>query len=96
MNKISYDERAEVYMNAIEKWGADMQLTIAVEEMAELAKEICKAKRGKTDSRHIAEEIADVTIMMEQLRLIFVINEEVCDEMDAKIRRLRLRLAERK
>ena len=96
MNKISYDERKEVYMHAIEKWGADKQITVAVEEMAELTKEICKAKRGMTDFRHIAEEIADVTIMMEQLRLIFVVNEEACNQMDAKIRRLRLRIAEKK
>ena len=36
----------------------------------------------------IAEELADVTIMMEQLRLMFDINAEVCAHMDGKVARL--------
>ena len=31
---------------AIDTFGKDMQLTVAVEEFAELTKEICKHKRG--------------------------------------------------
>ena len=40
----------------------------------------------------IIEEVADATIMLEQLRLIFGINDEVCEAMDAKIERLKERV----
>lgn len=92
MNTISYDERKKVYQMAYEKYGIDAQLLMAIEEMSELTKEICKISRGKCDIPHLAEEIADVTIMMEQLRLIYDINDDVCDYMDAKIQRLQNRL----
>ena len=36
----------------------------------------------------IAEETADVTIMLEQLRLIFGLNDMVCEAMDEKVERL--------
>lgn len=92
MNKIEYAERAAVYREAIDKYGVGAQLTVAIEEMAELAKELCKYNRGADNIDHIAEEIADVTIMLEQLRVIFNCNDAVCEQMDAKIERLRGRL----
>lgn len=45
------------------------------------------------DNSSIIEEVADATIMLEQLRLIFGINDEVCEAMDAKIERLRERVS---
>lgn len=36
-----------------------MQLNIAIEEFAELTKEICKHKRGADNTESIVEEIAD-------------------------------------
>ena len=64
----------------------------SVEEMSELTKEICKIKRGKIDLDALADEIADVTIMLEQLRGIYGLNDAVCDHMDAKILRLQSRV----
>ena len=40
-----------------------------------------------------AEELADLSIMLEQLRLIFGVHEEVCNQTDFKIQRLLLRIA---
>ena len=94
MNSISYDERKQIYQAACEKYGIDSQIVIAIEEMSELTKEICKISRGQGDIESLAEEIADVTIMMEQLRVIYDINDLTCDHMDAKIRRLQIRLEE--
>ena len=65
---------------------------MAVEEMSELTKEICKIWRGKIDREALADEIADVTSMLEQLRLIYNVNDAVCAHMDKKIRRLKGRL----
>ena len=92
MNKINYEDRKKVYQAALRKWGADLQTMMAVEEMSELAKEICKIKRGKMDLDALADEIADVTIMLEQLREIYGLNDAVCDHMDAKILRLQSRV----
>lgn len=92
MNKINYEDRKKVYQSALRKWGVDLQTMMAVEEMSELTKEICKIKRGKMDLDALADEIADVTIMLEQLREIYGLNDAVCDHMDAKILRLQSRV----
>lgn len=92
MNKINYEDRKKVYQAALRKWGVGLQTMMAVEEMSELTKEICKIKRGKIDLDALADEIADVTIMLEQLRMIYGLNDAVCDHMDAKILRLQSRV----
>lgn len=92
MNNIDYDRRKEIYNAAIEKWGIDAQVWMVIEEMSELQKEICKIKRGKHDPYALADEIADVTIMLEQLRIMFGLNDLVCQHMDAKIERLKNRI----
>lgn len=93
MNKINYDERKTTYRVAIRKFGIDAQVLMAIEEMSELTKEICKIPRGKKNLEALADEIADVTIMLEQLRLIYDLNDAVCEHMDMKIRRLQERLS---
>lgn len=66
------DERnKKIYRQAIATFGETIQLTVAIEELAELQKEITKYLRSKGDDVHIAEEMADVEIMLEQLNIIF-------------------------
>ena len=60
-----------VYIDAVNHFGVDSQLIVAIEEMAELTKELTKYKRGLGTTAGIAEELADVEIMLEQLRYIF-------------------------
>lgn len=86
-------------MNTLEKaiatYGADLQLTVAVEELSELIKEICKNKRGKDNRDQIIEEMADCYIMLEQLAIIFEIpNHAIKEVASNKIARLEQRLAE--
>ena len=57
---------------AIKLWGEDAQLDMVIEEMAELTKAILKYKRAHPSDKgaaivHIAEEYADVKIMLDQL-----------------------------
>jgi len=92
MNKITYEERRATYKAALRKWGIDAQVLMAIEEMSELTKEICKIHRGKADMEALADEIADVAIMLEQLRLIYDLNDKVCEHMDYKIQRLQSRV----
>lgn len=82
----------DLYQLAIDKWGTKAQLTVAIEELAELIKEISKVKRGMGDMNNLAEEIADVEIMCEQLRYIFDIDSVVDAWKESKLTRLANRL----
>lgn len=83
-----------VLEKAIEVYGADLQKQVAIEEMAELTKEICKDFRGKGDRKHILEEIADVKIMLSQLLIMYDIEVwKLNDVMISKLDRLEKRLA---
>ena len=80
---------------AIETYGKDMQLNVAVEELSELIKEICKHKRGRDNIDNIIEEMADCYIMLQQLMIIFGIAYGHIDGiMDFKLKRLERMLAE--
>lgn len=87
-----FDERMAVYRRAIETFGEDAQLWMVIEEMSELAKEICKFMRGKRCPADIADEIADVQIMLEQATMIFGVGDLVREHMDAKVERLKERV----
>ena len=96
MQHMEYKDRAKVYEEAIERYGVEKQMVVAIEELSECAKELCKAMRGKGDINHLAEEVADATIMLEQMRLTFGINDAVKFWMDAKLQRLQHRLLKEK
>lgn len=87
-NRISYEERKKTYLNALIGFGQTAQSVVAIEELSECQKEICKFLRGGGDRLHLAEEIADATIMLEQLRIMYGVNEDVCRIMDEKVERL--------
>ena len=74
---------------AVETFGADSQTMIAIEEMAELQKELCKHFRGRNNYYNIAEEIADVQIMLEQMIILHDCRDAVEDWKFAKLMRLR-------
>ena len=59
-----------IYREALNKWGAEAQTLMVFEEMSELQKELCKHARGKDNREAIAEEIADVQIMLEQMMIL--------------------------
>lgn len=57
----------KLYRLAISTFGPEAQTVMVFEEMAELQKELCKHARGTDNRESIAEEIADVQIMLEQM-----------------------------
>lgn len=64
-------KKEELYMQAWRIWGRDMQLDILIEEMAELTQAIIKARRcNMIWNPVVLEEIADVTICLEQIDTI--------------------------
>ena len=68
-------------------YGKDSQVLIAIEEMSELTKELCKYFRRYDRKNEIIEEIADAEIMLEQLKCLFDIHTEVSNEIDYKLER---------
>lgn len=99
-NKINTEEvelnRNEIYISALEMFGVDSQLDVAIEEMSELIKEIIKFKRGKGDFAKIAEEAADVWIMLEQIIQVFNIEDLTIDLKIYKLNRLKKYISELK
>lgn len=77
-----------VYRKAIDKYGAIHQIIKAIEEMSELTKELCKYLDVKPDIDHIAEEIADVEITIEQLKMILDCEQTVESWRLKKVERL--------
>ena len=83
----------KVMKDAIKKYGKTSQLMMLFEETSELQKEVCKAERGFNNQENIAEEMADVYIMLEQIKMIYKIsNNDVRYWIDEKTRRLERRL----
>ena len=82
----------DLYELVIDKHGVDAQLTVVIEELSELAKEVCKIKRNIGNLDHLAEEIADVEIMCEQLRYIYDLDFAVDAWKKSKLMRLEDRL----
>lgn len=68
-------------------YGKDHQVLIAIEEMSELTKELCKYFRRYDRKKEIIEEVADAQIMLEQLIELFGINNEVDRMIDYKLNR---------
>ncbi len=82
----------EILTAALNRWGSAMQTVVAIEEMAELQKELCKYIRGKGNVEAIAEEIADVYIMLKQMEMLHGIEGRVLDWRIAKLARLEKRI----
>lgn len=93
---MTYKERTKVYDQALNTFGQEIQLIVALEELSECQKEICKALRGQPDWHNLAEEVADAFIMLEQVRRIFKIGALVDATMELKMVRLLQRIYEAK
>ena len=68
-------------------YGKEHQVLIAIEEMSELTKELCKYFRRYDRKKEIIEQVADAQIMIEELIELFGINNEVDRMVDYKLNR---------
>lgn len=94
-NMITYEQRKEVYLDAIRTYGPDNQVIMAIEELSELTQMLCKTLRFEgADPEALIDELADATIMLEQVRIMADVNKQVCERMDYKIARLAKRVRE--
>lgn len=90
---LTEDEARAIEEKALDTYGPPAQILMAYEEMGELMKELSKHERGKDNNLQIAEEIADVRIMLEQMALLFGVEQD-CDRIRyEKLIRLKERLS---
>ena len=90
---MTYQETIDTYKKAIKTYGEKAQKLMAIEEMSELTKEICKDFRGKLDREHLIEEMTDVLITMDQMMIMYEISVNKIKQMrEGKLERLKERM----
>lgn len=71
----------------VEHYGTENQLGKAEEELDELIEQVVLAKENMASLEEIIDEIADVEVMINQLKIIFDCFGEVEERIDFKIKR---------
>ena len=85
----------EVYKGIISWYGKKAQTIKACEELSELLDVLCKGLNKPMNTDALTEEIADVQVMIEQLKLIYGIGEvELARIRKEKIERTQKRMVE--
>lgn len=95
------EREGKILEDAINTWGAKAQIVKAMEEMAELIQALSRrllcmclnAPGGNAALENVREEMADVSIMLNQLELIF---GDTTEEEIRKLLRLEAKIAARK
>ena len=85
-------ENEQLYRAALNTWGAEAQTKMVFEEIGEFMDALCKYTRGRVPAGHVAEEIADVQIMLEQMTVLFEVESRVQEYREYKLARLAERL----
>lgn len=96
------EEFKRAYEKFLNTWGVDTQSLMAIEEMSELTKAICKLNRKKGCGEkyyealaNLKEEIADVLNTIEQLQYVYG-EEEITKIRKQKIERTLKKIGEEK
>lgn len=80
--------REKILRTAIDRYGRGAQRDKAIEELSELIRALARCD----DPENVAEEMADVRIMLDQLELIFGNGQRVAAWEVMKLRRLDQRI----
>ena len=80
--------REKILRAAIDRYGRGTQRDKAIEELSELIRALARAD----DAENVAEEMADVRIMLDQLEIIFGNGQKVARYEVMKLRRLDARV----
>lgn len=78
---------SSIDLEALSVWGGEDQIFMLIEEVSELIQAISKRKRGLT--HNIAEEVADVEIMLSQIKMYLDLGDEVYKWKNFKYERMR-------
>ncbi|MGQ4893507.1 MAG: hypothetical protein ACP6IQ_02655 [Candidatus Njordarchaeia archaeon] len=81
----------KLYASALLKWGLDSQFGVLQEEAAELIVAISHYLRQRIDEEKLLEELVDIEIMLEQIKMCFD-EDKIKEIKDEKLKRLEKRL----
>ncbi len=82
------EEKKQLYEKAIRVWGIEAQKNMTFEEVGELITVLARDRRNRVTKEEILTELADVTIMCEQMAIILGYDDYE-KEIDRKLIRLR-------
>lgn len=85
------ENQRKICLRAIDHFGVSAQKWKLVEELGELLVEIAREQIGRSNKDAIREELADATIMCEQMKIIYG-HKEVDNWIQRKLARLCLLL----
>lgn len=85
------EKRIELYQKALSKWGEEAQINMVYEEIGELLTALSRFKRGRANHNDIMTELADVSIMVEQIATLMNY-DDFEKEKNFKLNRLKERL----
>lgn len=84
-------EYEDLYVATLNKWGEEAQYDQAVEECAELITALKHLKRGRIQPEQVADELADVALMVAQLSYMLGV-EKVQTAIENKVEKLKILL----
>ena len=86
---INYDD--ETLFQALQQFGFNRQVLVAVEELSELQKELLKnINRNQNNRDHVKEELVDVLIILRELVLLYDFSENELNKVaNEKMERLK-------
>ena len=84
-------ERLKIYKTALVKYEEDAQINMVYEELGELMTALSRFKRGRATRDDVLTELADVSIMVEQIGML-ICYDDFKKEKDKKLIRLKERL----
>lgn len=84
-------EKLEIYVKAITSYGINNQKWMLVEECGELLNALAKNIRGRGSIEELNTELADVSIMVEQIAMFYGY-EKFQKEKEFKLNRLKERI----
>jgi len=84
------NKKDRIYEDAIILWGKDSQIGMFHEEIGEVLQAINKFKRNSTNTNinHIVDELADLSIMLDQMVCLFDINDIFNERKTYKLNKL--------
>lgn len=91
---LSEEERRLIISESVKRQSCDIKCAIVMEELAELIQQVSKQLRNTGDSYDLVEEMADVYICLEFLKLIFDVDPDMLQKaIDVKLKREAERIA---
>lgn len=85
---MNFNKSKIVSKQAINQFGEENQIQIAIEECSELIQALCHFQRKRKTKSQVCEEIADVYLSLESLKHIFM-REDIDRHFEKKLDRLK-------